>query len=426
MGDPKNAGSAPAAQEAEERRLEACATSMTAMTEHPAAKSLEGQRVAFTGRLASMSRREAHDLVRGAGAEPLDDVTRRCTLLVIGMRGWPLAEDGRLSAKLQRAERLRDRGGRLEIVSELRFREMAGLAEPQEAAKTFDIDRVAALSGVSADTIRRWDRFGLVRADSEGRYDFQDVVSAQTLAQLASRGVRPRVIQDSLARLAQALPGTDRPLSQLSLIASDGKLLAALGDTLLDPSGQQVMDFKRAPSASSGTASSGTPASATTETRPTAPIVIRSESPDETFERGCWLEAEERFEEAADAFRSVAAREPRRADAWFNLGNALRAQGRLDAAEEIYRLTTSVEPAHALAWYNLADVLEEQGALRAAADALARALEADATFADAHFNLASCLMRLGRADDARPHWQAYLRLDPSSAWASQAREALEA
>jgi tetratricopeptide (TPR) repeat protein len=400
---------------------------MTAMTEHPAAKSLEGQRVAFTGRLASMSRREAHELVRGAGAEPLDDVTRRCTLLVIGMRGWPLAEDGRLSAKLQRAERVRDRGGRIQVVSELRFREMAGLAEPQEATKTFDIERIAALSGVSADTIRRWERFGLVHADSEGRYDFQDVVSAQTLAQLASRGVRPRVIQDSLARLAATLPGTDRPLSRLNLIASDGELLAALGDTLLDPTGQQVMDFERAPSASSGTAATGaTETPSTSIPAPTAPIVIRSESPDETFERGCWLEAEERFEEAAEAFRSVACREPHRADAWFNLGNALRAQGRLDAAEEIYRITTGVEPVHALAWYNLADVLEEQGAVRAAADALARALDADATFADAHFNLASCLMRLGRADDARPHWQAYLRLDPNSAWASQAREALGA
>src|SRR5690606_18216831 len=159
---------------------------MTAMTEHPAPlTTLEGQRVAFTGRLASMSRREAHDLVRSAGAEPLEDVTRRCTLLVIGMRGWPLAEDGRLSAKLQRAQQRQGGRGGIQIVSELRFREMAGLAEPQEASKHFDIDRVAALSGVSTDTIRRWERFGLVHADADGRYDFQDIVSAQTLAQLA-------------------------------------------------------------------------------------------------------------------------------------------------------------------------------------------------------------------------------------------------
>lgn len=416
---------------------------MTAMTEHPAATpALKGQRVAFTGRLASMSRREAHDLVRSAGAEPLDDVTRRCTLLVIGMRGWPLAEDGRLSAKLQRAERMRDRGGaRIEIVSELRFREMAGLAEPQETTKTFDLERMAAISGVSADSIRRWERFGLVHADREGRYDFQDIVSAQTLAQLAARGARPRVIQESLAKLAQSLPGTDRPLSQLNLIASeDGGLLAAFGDALLDPTGQQVMDWGRSGGGPDPEVDASTDAQAGAEpvgleSRParregrparTAPIVIRRESPDETFERGCWLEAEERFEEAAEAFRSVAASEPHRADAWFNLGNALRAHGRLDAAEEIYRITTAVEPGHALGWYNLADVLEEQGALRAAADALARALEADATFADAHFNLACCLTRLGRDGDARAHWQAYLKLDPGSAWAAQARKALEA
>ncbi len=402
---------------------------MTAMTEHPAAQSLRGQRVAFTGRLASMSRREAQELVRSAGAEPLEDVTRRCTLLVIGMRGWPLAEDGRLSAKLLRAEQMRGRGGPIGIVSEARFREMAGLAEPQETAKTFDIERMAGLSGVSAETIRRWERFGLVHADAEGRYDFQDIVSAQTLAQLAARGVRPRVIQESLARLAATLPGTERPLSQLNLIASeDGQLLAALGDALLDPSGQQVMDFERGPERAGGAGDSAASAEADIGRKPgaTAPIVIRSETPEEIFERGCWLEAEERFEEAAEAFRGVAAREPGRADAWFNLGNALRAQGRLDGAEEIYRVTTAIEPAHALAWYNLGDVLEEQGALRSAADALGRALAADPSFADAHFNLASCLVRLGRDADARAHWQAYLRLDPGSAWAAQAREAMEA
>lgn len=412
---------------------------MTAMTEHPAPTSptsptsqrkaapgaLHGERVAFTGRLASMSRREAHDLVKAAGAEPLDDVTRHCTLLVIGMRGWPLAEDGRLSAKLQRAQRMQSRGGRPAIVSELRFREMAGLAEPQDVSKHFEIDRVAALSGVSAETIRRWERFGLVHADAEGRYDFQDIVSAQTLAQLAARGVRPRVIQDSLAKLAQALPGAERPLSQLKLIAEGGELLAALGEALVDPTGQHVMDFKRAPSASSG--SEAPCPSQVLEAAPAAtPIVLQRETPDDTFERGCWLEAEERYDEAADAFRSVCARQPDRADAWFNLGNALRAAGRLDAAEEIYRICTSVEPRHALGWYNLADVLEEQGMLRSAADALAKALESDASFADAHFNRACCLTRLGRDDEARRHWEAYLKLDPSSAWAAQARAALGA
>lgn len=404
---------------------------MTAMTEHPAARgvSLQGQRVAFTGRLASMSRREAHDLVQRAGGEPLDDVTRRCTLLVIGMRGWPLAEDGRLSAKLQRAERLRGGGSGIEIVGELRFREMAGLAPPQEASKHFDIERVAAVSGVSIETIRRWERFGLVQADAEGRYDFQDIVSAQTLAQLAARGVRPRVIQDSLAKLAQAVGGTDRPLSQLNLIASDGGLLAALGDALVDPTGQQVMDFDRDAGAreEAGAPSREESGAASAPMAPRATsIVIQRETPEDTFERGCWLEAEERFDEAADAFRSVCARQPERADAWFNLGNALRAAGRLDAAEEIYRVCTSVEPGHALAWYNLGDVLEEQGMLARAAEALARALEADATFADAHFNRACCLTRLGRDREARAHWEAYLKLDPVSAWAMQAREALEA
>ncbi|MFG0283354.1 MAG: tetratricopeptide repeat protein [Phycisphaerales bacterium JB039] len=403
---------------------------MTALKEQPAQQqALKGHRVAFTGRLDSISRREAQNLVRAAGAEPLDDVTRRCTMLVIGMRGWPLAEDGRLSAKLRRAEKLRAAGGRIQIISEQRFRELAGLAEARRETKSFSIDRVAESSGVSAETIHRWERFGLVHADPDGRYDFRDIVSARTLAELAARGVRPGVIRDSLAALARTLPGTDRPLSQLKLIASeDGELLAAFEGALLDPTGQHIIDFERAPSASSGAHASG---AAEIDPRPlprptTAHVIVQAESPDEAFDRACWLEAEERFEEAADAYRSVAARQPQRADAWYNLGNVLRAQGRREAAEEIYQIATSVDPRHALAWYNLADVLEEQGALHSATEALAKALTADPQFADAHFNRASCLMRLGRSADARAHWQAYLKLDSSSEWARQAREALEA
>ena len=53
-----------------------------------------------------------------------------------------------------------------------------------------------------------------------------------------------------------------------------------------------------------------------------------------------------------------------------------------------------------------------------------RALASDPSFADAHFNLAMTLQELGQVDEARQHWEAYLKLDPESKWAEIARRHL--
>src|ERR1700739_1839981 len=72
--------------------------------------------VAFTGRLARMSRAEAFDVVRQRGGTPSPEVTKRTKVLVVGEFGWPLLDDGRPSNKLSRATALG-----IPIVSERRF-----------------------------------------------------------------------------------------------------------------------------------------------------------------------------------------------------------------------------------------------------------------------------------------------------------------
>jgi NAD-dependent DNA ligase len=59
--------------------------------------------VAFTGRLACMSRAEAFEVVRRHGGTPSQEVTKRTKLLIVGELGWPLLDDGRPSNKLSRA-----------------------------------------------------------------------------------------------------------------------------------------------------------------------------------------------------------------------------------------------------------------------------------------------------------------------------------
>ena len=48
----------------------------------------------------------------------------------------------------------------------------------------------------------------------------------------------------------------------------------------------------------------------------------------------------------------------------------------------------------------------------------------DPHYADAHSNLAEACVQLGRTQEARQHWQAYLRADPHSTWAEQVRRKL--
>ena len=68
--------------------------------------------VAFTGRLACMSRAEAFEVVRQHGGTPSQAVTKRTNLLIVGELGWPLLDDGRPSNKLTRATSLRHPSGK--------------------------------------------------------------------------------------------------------------------------------------------------------------------------------------------------------------------------------------------------------------------------------------------------------------------------
>src|SRR5437588_725437 len=79
---------------------------------------LAGQRVAFTGGLASMTRSEGTKLVRSHGGRFTVSVNQRTTMLVVGQDGWPLQADGRLTNKLRKARALQNAGFKIRITSE--------------------------------------------------------------------------------------------------------------------------------------------------------------------------------------------------------------------------------------------------------------------------------------------------------------------
>ena len=72
-----------------------------------ASPGFSGHVVVFTGKLASVGRREACDLVRRLGGETEDEVTSRTTMLVVGA-GYADRPPARTN-KLKRAETVNDR-----------------------------------------------------------------------------------------------------------------------------------------------------------------------------------------------------------------------------------------------------------------------------------------------------------------------------
>jgi BRCT domain type II-containing protein len=93
--------------------------------------------VAFTGRLACMSRAEAFEMVRQRGGTPSPAVTKRTQVLIVGELGWPLLDDGRPSNKLSRATALG-----IPIVSERRFLEWVGKSTSDNDQKTYSADQL--------------------------------------------------------------------------------------------------------------------------------------------------------------------------------------------------------------------------------------------------------------------------------------------
>ncbi len=377
---------------------------------HETTVTLRFARVAFTGRLASMSRREADLVVRDARGVPVSGVSRRTSIVVVGMDGWPLLPDATVSRKLQRAEAINREGGRIRIVSEDDFLEIAGLQERRpRLRKSYPASHVCELLGLEEVKLRSFELLGLIRAE-DGLYDFQDIVSLRTIAELIGRGADPAAIGRSIRGLASVLPGTDRPLAQLKLI-TDGPttLLAEIGQLRLAPDGQLMLNFSPAPSAEGE--------------------AIRADFADDAdaFSAGEWLdygrscEDEERLEEADRAYRRALSLRPHFPEAQFNLGNVLRELGNVDDAEQCFRTAVEHDPTMAVGWYNLADLLEEHTRPDEVVECLRRALEIDPLYADAHFNVAGLLDGVGCAAEASEHWAAYLKLDPDSEWARVAR-----
>ena len=395
---------------------------------------LQGERIAFTGTLASMTHRQAMDLVEQHGGQSSQHVSHQTTLLVVGEEGWPLEADGRISVKLEQARQLHDKGEPVRIVSESEWLKLLNV-EPQERRQQqlYTPAMLSQLLSISVHEIRRWERAGLIKPVKKvfrlPYFDFQEVTGARRLYELAQSGVKLDELVAGLQRLRTILPDVDRPLAQLDVLVRDRHLVYRdAAGLIVSTSGQRMFDFDPAPPAPDEPATIplrmtvGSPVSANDTTEH---VDHPAWTAADWFREGCRLAEENEVDAAIEAFRLALIDDPLNPAHHFHLGDVLYRQGHPDAAIERFYMTVELDHNFLEAWTQLGCLLDETGQIRAAQEAFRVALDLHADYPDAHFHLAELLERTDRREEAAEHWRCYLKFDQRGPWAELARQRLE-
>lgn len=398
---------------------------------------LAGRQIVFTGRLATMNRQNAGQLVRRLGGTCATRPTERTHYVVVGEAGVPLNRQGRPDPRVEEALSLRGSGHGVEVLSEAEFLSLVDLAgDGEKVRQYYTILELHRLLRVSPTSIRAWVRSGLIEP-AEVRhglslFDFAQVAEARALTQLLQDGVPIARIRESLQRLREHLPNVERSLSHWTLVEKNREVLVRLDDGRLSNSrGQLYFDFfagsgggrepSRRDDAERGDGDRGVDGNDNRILE--ARAVIRTG--EQCLLDGLQYEAEGEWEAAEGAYREAIRTDGPSAVLCFNLGNVYYEQAQYHRALERYSLAVELEPDYAEAWNNLGNVLSDLSENRRAIEAYRQALRCSPHYADAHYNIAECYLSLDDVAEARKHWKLYLSYDPSSTWASQARARLE-
>ena len=392
---------------------------------------LQGDRVSFTGTLASMTHRQAHELVAQHGGEATAHVSKQTTMLVVGEEGWPLEADGRPSQKLQQVTEWRQQGLEIRLLQESQWLHLLELDERrQEVHRVYTPAMLSQLLEVPVGTIRGWERVGLIRAVRKvyrlPYFDFQEVTSARRITELLAAGVPRKELEASLSKLQAVLPGAVRPLAQLDILARDAHLFYRDRTGLIEPvSGQRVFDFDLSEERD--------PIAGTVEDCETIAAVesigkndVRVHwSSQDWFQEGCRLLEENEPSAACEALRLCLMETPGDPEVNFYLAEALYRIGNLEGALERYYSAVESDHNYLEGWTQLGCIHVERAELDSALKAFEIALDVHPDYPDAHWHIANVLHQLGQGEQAAGHWQTYLKFDSRGPWAEQARQRLE-
>lgn len=411
----------------------------TSPPENTPKTTLEGQRVTIIGRLAGMNKRDARRLVRERDGVYVEQPGPNVDRIVLGEGGVAALSDAASltgESHLELVEEAFDDAtcasiheGKTRVISETQFWEELGLIDfRDELHQLYTPAMLAELLGVPVSVIRRWHRRGLIVPKREvhhlSYFDFQEVVTARHLAQLMAGGVSPAAMEKKLAAFAAYLPDVDRPLAQLSVLVEGRQILLRNGDGLVEPSGQRRFDFdsvepssEEVPSLSVKEHEEGLEEDIHQVALPT--------TPEEMIKYAAMLEESGELAAAAEAYRAAMAAMGPTAELCFQVAEILYRLGDKAAARERLYMAIELDEDYVEARANLGCILAEHGEDELAIAAFQGAIAYHDDYADVHLHLARALDRLDHKEEARPHWESFLRLSPGSPSADEARARLE-
>ena len=391
-------------------------------------KPLEGECIALVGRLASMTRREAAQLIVARGADLATELSSSATLVVIGDSHPDLATA--LACDKSASRQLLDdvADGRAMLLRESELWQRIGLIDKEQGVqRLYTPAMLAELLNIPAAAVRRWHRNGVLTACRNVRrlpyFDFTEVAVARHLAELFRAGCSLRVIDRQLAELDRVMPDVARPLADPAVVVEGRRLFMRRGDDLTEPGGQVLIDFDR-------------PTEAVVEESP----LISIGHPDLSDKTGSeqqelstleqlrqvaldWEDQGE-LQQAAEAYRTLLVAGGPTAETNFSLADLLYRMGDLPAARERFYATVEFDEEYVEARANLGCVLAENNELELAVAAFQGALAFHPDYADVHYHLANSFDRLNQHAEAELHWHTFLALAPESPWADMARSRL--
>lgn len=392
----------------------------------------------FVGKLVSMSRREAEQLVRERGGRVLDRMGPDANLIVVSDDAADLSRLVANREMFDDAVRSAVKRGDAELVRESEFWARLGLVGTGAGIeRLYTPAMLADLLKVPVATIRHWQRRGALLAKREVRrlayFDFEEVRVARKLAQLLAAGCSLAVVNRRLDELDRLLPGSQRPLTDPAVVVKGRRLLVRREEGLAEPSGQMLIDFDVAKPLAAEKAGDGghvaIPFAAAEALRSKSPARPRTAHPyaaEDLRSLAAELSEGGRPEQAIEAYRALLFSGDSSADDHFDLAELLYQEGDLSAARERYYVAIELDEDFVEARSNLGCVLAEQGDMGLAEAAFRGALEYHPDYADAHYHLAKLLDRANRVEVASRHWQLFMNLAPASPWADEARERINA
>ena len=388
---------------------------------------LHGETLVFTGRLWSLSRKEARAAVTRLGGACDDEVSPRTTILVVGADTYPagvpderaLAGDSSAHAqKIRRAAQLNaEQPGRVRVMTEREFCRTAGLPDLQDQRPQLygQKDVLAMYPQLREDHLRYLQKWGLIkpafRNDADTWYGFADLT---TLRQLNTALQQAGSFRALVRELQAARSG--QLAFDFRLEAHPARILELRSPRRMARSQETAHHAQRTQMEAWAAGGSGEGGAGLGER------AVREA--EQCFLTGSLLDdgTPEHLDEAAQQYRRALDHDPDLVAAIINLANVRYAKDELAEAQALYERAIGLDPTYFEAYFNLGNIHHDHGRYLDAEACYREALGLNPGYADAHFYLAVTLEKMGRSADARAHWRAYQSLAPTGEWIELARE----